>query len=93
MFLQKLTFSFVAKNLKLKKEFNDKRYIYILFCLIKPIKLYIESKTQQVANAEYKLKFIMPIIANETTFERKLVIFTCNALHMGIKYYRKQTNI
>lgn len=77
----------------LKKDFNDERYIYILFCFIEPIKLYLESETQHAATAEYKIKFILPIICHERTIERKLVTFTCNLLHMGAKYCRKQTNI
>ena len=71
MVLQKLTFNFVAEDLMLKKDLNDKWYIYILFCVIKLIKLYVESETQHVATAKYKLKLIMPTSLNETTTECK----------------------
>ena len=36
----------------LKKYLNDKRYIYIFFCFIKAIKLYIEWETQHVKTAQ-----------------------------------------
>ena len=89
MVLQKLPFNFVGKNLMLKKDFNDERYIYILFCFIEPIKLYLESETQHVATAEYKVKFILPIICHERTIERKLVTFTFTSFTHGSKILSK----
>ena len=38
----------------LKKDFSDKQYFYILFRIVKLIKMYIEPESQHLATAKYK---------------------------------------
>ena len=41
-------------SVMLKKDFSDKHYFYILFRIVKLIKMYIESETQHITRAKYK---------------------------------------
>ena len=53
--LHETTFIFVKKNFLLKKDFHDKRFLYIFFSFIKLIKLSIQSGAQRVTTEKYKL--------------------------------------
>ena len=76
----------------IKQDLNDTKYNYTLLPLIKLIKLYIESKVQQTAAAEYSDKYctIKTGYAANAAKLKKLAKFTCSTIDMGTKYSQKQ---
>ena len=76
----------------IKQDLNDTKYNYTLLPLIRLIKLYIESKVQQTAAAEYSDKYCTIKIgyAANAAKLKKLAKFTCSTIDMGTKYSQKQ---